>query len=76
MDKDRIKGKAKDVAGRVERQAGEWTGDEEKQVKGAAKQAEGKMQNAVGRMKDAVRKSDEELEENEREDIRRKRDAA
>jgi len=24
MDKDELKGKAKDVAGRVERQAGEW----------------------------------------------------
>jgi len=29
MNKDQVKGKVKDVAGRVERQAGEWTGDEE-----------------------------------------------
>ena len=35
MDKDRIEGKAKDIAGRVERQAGEWTGSEEHQAKGA-----------------------------------------
>ena len=27
MNKDEIKGKAKDVAGRAERQVGEWTGD-------------------------------------------------
>ena len=29
MDKDRVKGKVKDISGRVQRQAGEWTGDEE-----------------------------------------------
>ena len=32
MDKDRVKGKVKDISGRVQRQAGEWTGDEENQV--------------------------------------------
>lgn len=52
MNKDRVKGKAKDIAGRVERQTGEWTGDTESQVKGAAKQAEGKVQNAFGKLKD------------------------
>jgi len=56
MDKDRVEGKAKDVAGRVERQVGEWTGDKEAQVKGAAKQVEGKVQNAFGKAKDAVKK--------------------
>ena len=57
MNKDRVKGKAKDVAGRVQRQVGEWTGDEKSQVKGTAKQAEGKIQNAWGKVKDAVKKS-------------------
>jgi len=67
MDKDELKGKAKDVAGRVERQAGEWTGSEEHQTKGAAKQVAGKIQNAFGKTKDAmtdqadgVRRRDEE----------------
>jgi uncharacterized protein YjbJ (UPF0337 family) len=55
MDKDRVAGKAKDVAGRVQRQVGEWTGDTESQVKGAAKQVEGKVQNAYGKAKDAVK---------------------
>jgi uncharacterized protein YjbJ (UPF0337 family) len=55
MDKDRVEGKAKDIAGRVERLAGEWTGDKEAQVKGAAKQAEGKIQNATGKLKDHIR---------------------
>jgi len=58
MNEDRVKGKAKDVAGRVERQVGEWTGDSEAQVKGAAKQAEGKVQNAWGKAKDATKKSE------------------
>ena len=55
MDKERIKGKAEDVAGRVQRQVGEWTGDEKAQAEGLAKQAEGKVRNAVGKLKDSVR---------------------
>jgi len=59
MNNDRVEGKVKDVAGRIERQAGEWTGDTKMQVKGAAKQAEGKIQNAVGKVKDAVKTTSE-----------------
>lgn len=73
MDKDEIKGKAKDIAGRVERQAGEWTGDKEHQAKGAAKQAEGKVQKAFGKAKDKLKKSSEreherQVKEQERRD--------
>jgi uncharacterized protein YjbJ (UPF0337 family) len=57
MNKDQVEGKVKDVAGRVERQAGEWTGDKEKEVHGAAKQAEGKIQHAWGDVKDAAKKT-------------------
>jgi len=77
MDKDRVEGKVKDIAGRAERQVGEWTGDTESQVKGAAKQAEGKVQNAWGKAKDAVKKSDhaddnvETVEDEESADRRR-----
>ncbi len=60
MNKDRIEGKVKDVAGRIERQTGEWTDDPKMQVKGAAKQVEGKLQNAVGKVKDAGKKAQEE----------------
>jgi uncharacterized protein YjbJ (UPF0337 family) len=63
MDKDRVEGKVKDIAGRVERQVGEWTGDSETQAKGTMKQAEGKVQNAWGKAKDAVKKPDETAEE-------------
>ena len=62
MDKDRVKGKAKDVAGRIQRQAGEWTGSEENQTEGAAKQVEGKIQNAWGQVKDAGKKAADDAE--------------
>jgi uncharacterized protein YjbJ (UPF0337 family) len=55
VNQDRTKGKVKDIAGRVERQVGEWTGDTEAQAKGTMKQAEGKVQNAWGKAKDAVK---------------------
>lgn len=55
MDSDRIKGKADDIAGRVKRQVGEWTGDTETEAEGAAQQVKGKVQNAFGKAKDAVR---------------------
>jgi uncharacterized protein YjbJ (UPF0337 family) len=57
MNKNEIKGKAKDVAGRVERQVGEWTGSPEKQAHGAMKQVEGKIQNAWGNVKDEAKKA-------------------
>ena len=52
MDSDEIKGKAKDIKGRVERQAGEWTGDKDTQAEGIKDQATGKVQNAWGKVKD------------------------
>lgn len=55
MDKDQVKGKAKDIAGAVERKVGAITGDKETEAKGALKQGEGKLQNAWGTVKDAVR---------------------
>jgi uncharacterized protein YjbJ (UPF0337 family) len=55
MDKDRLKGNANDIKGRIKRQAGEWTGDNDLQAEGVKDQAKGKAQNALGRAKDAVR---------------------
>jgi uncharacterized protein YjbJ (UPF0337 family) len=57
MNKDQVEGKVKDVAGRIERQAGEWTGDKKKQAHGAMKQVEGKVQNAWGNAKDVQEKA-------------------
>ena len=64
MDNDRIKGKADDVAGRVKRQVGEWTGDTETQAEGAAQQVKGKVENAWGKTKDAVRDATDEAKRN------------
>ena len=69
MNSDRVKGKAKDVEGRIERQAGEWTGNTELQIRGAAKQAEGKVQDAVGKLKDAVKKPSDHHDPDETQEI-------
>ncbi|HVZ18162.1 MAG TPA: CsbD family protein [Terriglobales bacterium] len=61
MDKDRIEGKTNDVAGRIKRQVGEWTGDENLQSEGALGQAKGKVQNTWGKVKDAARDASEDL---------------
>ena len=77
MDKDRVEGKVKDVAGRVQRQVGEWTGSTKDQAEGAAKQVEGKVQNAWGKAKDAVVKKPGSSEvETEDEKEARERDRA
>ncbi len=72
MDKDQIKGKMKDVAGRVERQAGEWTGDKDLQTEGTKDQAKGKAQNTFGKVKDAARDIKDDLKNDrgdEKEDV-------
>lgn len=62
MNKDEIKGKVRDIEGRVERQTGEWTGDKEAQSEGIKDQAAGKAQNAFGKAKNAVRDVKRDLE--------------
>lgn len=83
MDKDRVEGKVEDIKGRVKRQVGEWTGDEQTQAEGAAEQAKGKIQNAWGKVKDAGRDAldpDKNAENVDRENVesidRKKRDPA
>jgi uncharacterized protein YjbJ (UPF0337 family) len=63
MDKDTAKGNMKDIAGRVERQAGEWTGDKDLQTEGAKDQAEGKAQNMWGKVKDKARDVKDDMQE-------------
>jgi uncharacterized protein YjbJ (UPF0337 family) len=55
MNKDTVKGKMKEVEGRIQREAGELAGSKKEQLKGMAKQAQGKMQEGLGKMKDAGR---------------------
>lgn len=56
MNKDQLKGAAKDAAGKVQRKVGEAVGSEKQQVKGLGKQIEGKTQKAIGNVKEAARK--------------------
>ncbi|HKD80312.1 MAG TPA: CsbD family protein [Candidatus Angelobacter sp.] len=77
MDKDRIKGKIENAAGRVKRQAGEWTGDDKAQAEGLAEQAKGKAREGVGKAKDAIRDAADDLRrrrESEQEIDRENRD--
>ena len=66
MDKDRVKGKIDDAAGRAKRQVGEWTGDSKTQAEGAAQQVKGKAENAWGKVKDAARDATETKTKSER----------
>ena len=67
MDKDRVKGAMDDAAGRIKRQVGEWTGDTNKQMEGAAQQIKGKAEKVSGQVKDAARDAtDEARRERER----------
>lgn len=62
MNKDQIKGEAKDQAGRAQRKVGEATGDISQQVKGAARQVAGKTQKAVGNVRDSTAKAVDKLD--------------
>jgi len=58
MNRNQVKGAAKDVAGKVQRKVGELTGNENQQAKGTAKQVEGKVQKGVGNLEQALDKAD------------------
>jgi uncharacterized protein YjbJ (UPF0337 family) len=55
MDKDRVKGSAKIVKGRIKEAVGKAVGDAKLESEGKADKIEGKVQNAVGGLKDAIR---------------------
>ena len=55
MDKDQVKGTAKDIAGKVQEGAGKLVGSTEQEAKGLGKQAEGKVQKGYGDAKETVR---------------------
>ena len=55
MDKDRIKGAAKEVSGAIKEAAGKITGDRETEAKGKVEKNVGTAQNAFGKVKDAIR---------------------
>ena len=53
MNRDQVKGTAKDVAGKVQRKVGEMTGNKSQQIKGAVKQVEGKVQKGAGDLEES-----------------------
>jgi uncharacterized protein YjbJ (UPF0337 family) len=55
MDKDRIAGSAKQVAGAVKEAAGKVLGDDKLITEGKSEQVAGKVQNAVGGLKDTLK---------------------
>jgi uncharacterized protein YjbJ (UPF0337 family) len=52
MNEDQIKGKAKDIGGKIQEGVGNAVGSSEQQAKGQSKQVEGKLQEKVGDVKD------------------------
>ena len=58
MNRDQVKGAAKNVAGKVQQKVGQVTGNKTQQAKGAAKQVEGKVQKGVGNVEQSVDKAD------------------
>lgn len=57
MDKDRVKGAAKQAKGSVKETVGKMTGDSKTRAEGAAEKTAGKVQNAVGGVKVSVREA-------------------
>jgi uncharacterized protein YjbJ (UPF0337 family) len=56
MNRDQVKGTAKEIAGKMQQKVGQITGSKSQQVKGMAKQVEGKVQKGIGNVKQAVEK--------------------
>jgi len=57
MDKDRIKGAAREAKGSIKEAAGKITGDSKIEAEGKADKILGKAQNAVGGLKDKAREA-------------------
>ena len=57
MNKDQVKGTAKDIGGKIQEEAGKLVGSTDQQVKGLKKQVEGKVQKQVGNLKEAVKEA-------------------
>jgi len=55
VDKDRVKGSAKQAKGKLKEVAGKTTGDKKLENEGWAEKMKGKVQNTLGGIRDAVR---------------------
>jgi len=57
MNKDQVKGKAKDIGGKIQEEVGKAVGSNKQQVEGLRNQVEGKIQEKVGDLKEIVKDS-------------------
>ena len=55
MNKNQVKGAAKDIAGKVQEKVGQLVGSKEQQVKGLGKQISGKAEKTMGDAKEAIK---------------------
>lgn len=55
MNKNQVKGAAKDIAGKVQEEVGKLSGSKEQQAKGLNKQISGKAEKAYGDVKEAIK---------------------
>jgi uncharacterized protein YjbJ (UPF0337 family) len=55
MNKDQIKGAAKEVAGKAQQTVGKVTGNTGQQVKGVVREAAGKVQKEIGNLREDVK---------------------
>jgi uncharacterized protein YjbJ (UPF0337 family) len=55
MNKDQVKGAAKDLGGKIQEEAGKLVGNKSQEAKGLGRQVEGKVQKAVGDVKEIVK---------------------
>jgi uncharacterized protein YjbJ (UPF0337 family) len=55
MNKNQVKGTAKDIAGKAQEETGKLVGSKEQQAKGLNKQIAGKTEKAYGDVKEATK---------------------
>ena len=55
MNKNQVQGTVKDVAGKVQEEAGKLVGNKEQEAKGLQKQVEGKAEKRLGDVKELVK---------------------
>jgi uncharacterized protein YjbJ (UPF0337 family) len=60
MNKNQVRGVAKDIAGKVQEKAGQLVGSKEQQVKGLGKQISGKAEKTYGDAKQVIKDSSQQ----------------
>lgn len=61
MNKDQIKGTAKDIEGKIQEEAGRAVGSKEHEARGLGKQVAGKTQKEYGDAKEAIKDTVDKL---------------